>query len=191
MKKEILFIHSAGPQGPGEGSFKLVAYLHEALGVAYHVRCPAMPEPENPRYENWKETIHRELGVPGSEVILIGHSLGASVVLKYLSEESSRRSITGLFLIAAPYWGKKGWEIDEFVLREDFVPKLPLIPKIFLYHSRDDEWVPFGHLARYAKKFPQATVRKIDGSEHEFGNGLPEMVNDIKSLSGHVIMNLN
>lgn len=191
MRKEILFIHSAGPQGFDEGSSKLVAYLQAALGVAYHVRCPAMPEPENPRYEAWKDRIYRELGVPGSEVILIGHSLGASVVLKYLSEEPCRRSITGLFLIAAPYWGKKGWEIDEFVLQEDFVPKLPLIPKIFLYHSRDDEWVPFGHLARYAKKFPQATVRKIDGSEHEFGNGLPDVVNDIKSLSGHVIMNLN
>lgn len=191
MKKEVLFIHSAGPQGPDEGSSKLVAYLHTALGAGYLLRCPALPEPENPRYEAWKGTIYRELGVPGSEVILIGHSLGASIVLKYLSEEPCKRSIAGLFLIATPYWGTRGWEMDEFLLREDFVSRLPFIPKVFLYHSRNDEWVPFGHLAHYVKKFPQATVRKIDGGEHEFANGLPEVANDIKSLSGHVIMKLN
>lgn len=191
MRKEVLFIHSAGPQGPHEGSTELIAYLHGALDAGYDLKCPAMPAPENPRYEAWKEQIEKYLGVPGNEVILVGHSLGGSVLLKYLAEEPCRRSITALFLIATPYWGKRGWEIDEYILHPDFLKKLPHIPKIFLYHSRDDEWVPFGHLGHYAKKFPQAVIRKLEGNEHEFGNGLPEVVNDIKSLSGHAIMNLN
>jgi uncharacterized protein len=191
MKKEVLFIHSAGPQGFHEGSTDLVAYLHTALGAQYDLKCPAMPEPENPRYEAWKERLEKELGVPGGEVILIGHSLGGSVLLKYLSEESCKRPIAGLFLIAAPYWGKKGWQIEEYILQEDFLSKLPSIPKIFFYHSREDEWVPFGHLGHYAKKFPQAVIRGLKGNDHEFGYGLPEIVNDVKSLSGHIIMNLN
>jgi uncharacterized protein len=188
MKKEVLFIHSAGPQGPHEGSSNLVAYLHAALGDRYELKRPAMPEPENPRYEAWKEQIEKELVMRGSEVILVGHSLGGSVLLKYLSEEPCRRSIAGLFLIATPYWGKKGWQFEEYILQEDFPSKLPLIPKVFFYHSRNDEWVPFGHLGHYTKKFPQATIRGLNGSEHEFGNGLPEIVNDIRSLPGHIIM---
>ena len=54
IMKEILFIHSAGPQGHHEGSDYLVRYLIEALGPGYHVSHPVMPDPENPHYNDWR-----------------------------------------------------------------------------------------------------------------------------------------
>ena len=65
-------------------------------------------------------------------------------------------------------------------LPQDFAAMLPAIPRIFLYHSRDDEVVPFAHLALYAAKLPQATIREFDGRGHQFGNDLAEVVEDIR-----------
>jgi pimeloyl-ACP methyl ester carboxylesterase len=53
---------------------------------------------------------------------------------------------------------------------------------IFLYHSRDDEWVPFAHLAMFAERIPQAIIREFDGRGHQFNNDLSEVAEDIKGL---------
>lgn len=175
-------MHSAGSQGPQEGSSDLVAYLQKELGAEYDVRYPKMPAPENPSYILWKEKLENELRGISGEVILVGHSLGGSVLLKYLSEEPYKVSVAGLFLVAAPYWGKKHWQIEEYLLSEDFASKLSRIPEIFLYHSHGDELVPFAHVKAYAKKLPQAKVRGIDGHEHTFTSGLHILADDIKRL---------
>ena len=183
MKQKVLFIHSGGTQGPHEGSSDLVTYLRQMLGGGYEVLYPKMPDPDHPEYAQWKEHLEKRLAWLDDEIILVGHSLGGSVLLKYLSEETCNKSIAGLFLVAAPYWGKSNWEVDEYVLRQDFSSKLPRIPRIFLYHSRNDEVVPFNHLASYADKLPNAIVREFDSRRHLFSTGLPELVDDIKDLA--------
>ena len=182
MMKEVLFVHSAGPQGHHEGSDYLVRYLIDALGPGYRVWLPEMPDPENPHYVDWKVRLRRELLSIDDELILIGHSLGASVLLKYLSEEKLQHHIAGLFLIGAVYWGKKDWDVKEYVLKRNFSSKLPPIRKIYLYHSRDDEVVPVSHVRYFADELPEATVREFDYRGHLFGRGLPELVDDIKGL---------
>jgi hypothetical protein len=106
--------------------------------------------------------------------------VGASVLLKYLCEERAENPAAGLFLLAAPHWGEdEFWKWDEARLPPDVAVKLSSIPRIFLYHSRDDEIVPFAHLARYAAKLPRATIREVDGRGHQFGNDLAEVAKDI------------
>jgi predicted alpha/beta hydrolase family esterase len=138
-----------------------------------------MPEPDNPKYTLWKGKLEKELAALQGEVVFIGHSLGGSVLLKYLSEETCPLSISGLFLIAAPYWDK---DFKEYALPDNFVSRLPQISQVFLYHSRNDDIVPFAHLERYAQRFPQAISRALDGDQHTFNDGLPELVDDIKSV---------
>ena len=183
MKITVLFVHSAGPQSLYEGSGGLVASLRKSLGEQYDVLCPAMPDPENPRYGQWRDQLKKEFALLKQETILIGHSLGASVLLKYLSEEKYNVSVTGLFLVAAPFWGNKEWAFDEFVLQRDFSSKLENIPFVFLYHSRHDEWVPFSHVTQYAERLPKATVSVLEGDEHEFLEGLPQLITDIKKVN--------
>jgi predicted alpha/beta hydrolase family esterase len=178
VKKRVLFVHGAGGY---EEDKKLAASLRDTLGAAYDVRYPKMPDEDSPEYEAWKDRIAEELTDLNGEVILVGHSLGASILLKYLSEEKVEKPIAGLFLIA-PYWGAEDWEVGEYELRTDFASKLPNdLPK-FVYHSRDDEWVPFAHLALYAEKLPQATIREFDGRGHQFNDDLSEVARDIKGL---------
>jgi uncharacterized protein len=174
--RQILFAHSAGPQGDREGSGPLVASLRRTLGSRYDLRYPIMPDPDDPAYAPWQERLENELAALDDDVILVGHSLGGSVLLKSLSERKPRRRIAGMFLVATPFWGA---ELDEFVLREDFAARLPRIPRVVLYHSRDDDEVPFAHLGRYARALPRATVRELDGYGHLFETGCRELVDDI------------
>lgn len=183
MKKQVLFIHSAGSQGPHQGSSDLKEYLQKALGDEYNLLDPKMPDPENPKYTLWKAQLEKVFASLDGEMILIGHSLGGSVLLKYLSEEACKQSISGLFMIATPYWGKDDdWRAEEYTLPENFASKLPRISQIFLYYSSNDEIVPSAHLEHYGEKLPHANIRILEGAEHAFSNGLPELVNDIKGL---------
>lgn len=184
-KKQVLFLHSGGPQGPHEGSNDLVHSLQEALGDGYHVSYPMLPDPEYPVYELWKEKIGRVMADADDGVVLVGHSLGGSVILKFLSEERCETLIGGLCIVAAPYWGMPGWQVEEYTLPDDFAVKLPRIPRIFLYHSRNDEVVPFEHVQHYGEDLRWATIRAFGNRGHLFSGGLPEMVRDIQQLTAH------
>lgn len=183
MKTTVLFIHSAGPQGLNQGSSNLIAYLEKELNDKYHFIHPKMPAPENPKYLDWKEQLDKELYTLTGEVVLVGHSLGGSVLLKYLSEETYTLKISGLFVVASPYWGiDEDWQSSDFMLQKNFEIRIKEIPHLFLYHSRDDRIVPFSHHLAYVEKFPQAIIRDLEGINHLFHNGLATLINDIKSL---------
>jgi predicted alpha/beta hydrolase family esterase len=184
VRRQILFIQGGG-SGAHEEDEKLVASLRSALGALYEVRYPTMPQESDPDYKRWKEQIRKDLAAVEGDLILVGHSLGGSFLLNYLSEVKPDVTIAGLFLIATPYWGGDGWRYDGYeavALPEDFASKLPKGAPIFFYHSRDDEIVPFAHLALYGRRLPQAVRREFHGRGHQLGNDLSEVAEDIKSL---------
>ena len=103
MKRQLLFVHGGG-EGAYEENRKLAASLQDALG-GYEVQCPKIPDEDSPRYAAWRDRKASELAKLDGEIFLLGHSLGASILLKYLSEERTATPISGTFLVAAPYWG--------------------------------------------------------------------------------------
>jgi uncharacterized protein len=179
--RPVLFIQGAGRMHAPEGSGRLAAYLAHELSADYRVIAPEMPDADNPRYQPWRDRIEQELEAIDEDVLLIGHSLGGSVLLQYLAEGSHLKPVPGLFLLSVPNWGPDGWAYDEFAVPNDVGSRL-LASRIFLYHSRDDPVVPFAHLGYYQEHLPRATARPLDGSEHSFVAGLPMLVDDIKSL---------
>lgn len=184
MSTQALFIQGAG-QGAYAADEKLVTSLRHLLGPEYDVHYPAMPHEDDADYETWKAQIARELPALNDPVLLLGHSVGASVLLKYLAEVAVEKAIAGIFLIATPFWGGDGWRYEGFTrlaLQAGFAAKLPKGAPIFLYHSRDDEVVPVAHLGLYAQRIPQATIRELDGRRHQLNNDLSEVAEDIKSL---------
>lgn len=186
MTKWVLFIHGGG-EGAYEEDGRLAASLRNALGAAYDdVRYPKMPDEDAPEYAAWKDRIAKEIAALEGEVVLVGHSLGASILLKYLSEEEAEKPVVGLFLVAAPYWGAEDWEVDEYAPREDFASKLPEGLPIFFYHGRDDDVVPFDNLALYAERLPQATFRGFDGLGHQFDDDLSEVAREIGGLGNYL-----
>ncbi len=178
--QQVLFI-----QGGGEDAYvedqKLANNLQTRLGEDYTVLYPPMPDADNPTYAAWKQTMQRAVDEFSGEVIYVGHSFGASLVIKALAE-GALNAPKALFLLAAPYWGGQDWDVSDYELPENFADQLPTDLPIFLYHSRDDAWVPFAHLARYAQQLPQATVREFADRGHQFNNDLSEVAQDIREL---------
>ena len=173
-------MHSAGPQyGKGKGSYDLVKYLKTKLAGEFEILFPTVEKPNSPTYEKFKKMFASTFNDITEPIILVGHSLGGSTLLKYLSEEKPGISITALFLVATPYWKSN---MKEFQLKENFQASLKNIPAIFLYHSKNDSEVPFEHLKFYATAFKTATVRALPGKEHSFSKGLPQLASDIKYL---------
>ena len=181
MKKNILFIHGGGDDGFGEDKPMMLS-LQKALGADFNINYPKMPSDESLPDFGWLRCIENEISKIDGEIILIGHSLGASMLLKLLSENKITKKINGIFLIATPFWsGDEDW-VQGLKLNKGFEEKIPKDIPLFLYHGRDDEEVSFKHLGKYSEKLPQAIVREIQIGGHQLNNNLTLVANDIKSL---------
>src|SRR5687767_7527656 len=143
--RKIFFLHSAGPQQGEEGSAKLIQYIKQNLSASYQVIAPVMKDPDNPEYENWKKALTGLFRIVDEETIIIGHSLGGSVLLKFLSEEHPLDKIRAIYLVAVPFWGSDGWDVSEFALAQNFAEHLPVAGATVIYQSEDDEIVTPDH----------------------------------------------
>jgi len=182
MKKQVLFIQGGGKGGGYEADAKLAALLQSALGDDYEVAYPQLHTDETAGDFGWLRQIGNEIDKLEDDVILVAHSLGASLLLKYLSENEVSKKIAGIFLVATPCWtGDEKW-VQGLKLREDFAERLPKDNPIFFYHARDDEEVPFEQFTAYKQKLPRATFREIKTGGHQFGNDLSLVAKDIKNL---------
>src|SRR5438093_10092408 len=97
MAHTVLVIHGAGEPRRRAGKIYWESMLGRDLRPEYIVRAPRMPQPTNPQYQAWARRI-AELIADGTSRVLVGHSFGASVLLKYLVDATPRPSFTGLFL---------------------------------------------------------------------------------------------
>ncbi|MCM3611799.1 alpha/beta hydrolase [Planococcus sp. MERTA32b] len=183
MAKQVLFIHSGGPQGDQQGSSGLLRHLKNELGPGYEVSAPRMPDPENPKYSEWRNVLKEELAALEDGSILIGHSIGGSALFKILSEEELGKTFEKVISIAAPFWGmNEEWQLEDFHLVEDFSSRSSLLPDVVLFHSIGDDIVPFEHMERYMENLPKATVRQIPGNDHIFLDGLPDLADEIRKV---------
>lgn len=182
INKQVLFIQGGGSQEDYEADKHLVASLQELLGEAYRVHYPLLPTDESvPDLGRIKQIGHQISRIEG-KLIMVGHSLGASMLLKYVSEIEVKIKPIAIFLIATPFWsGDEDWK-EGFKLAENFADKVARELPIFLYHSQNDEVVPFAHLALYRQRMPWATFRQLPSGGHQLGNDLTIVANDIKSL---------
>src|SRR5690606_1098094 len=127
----------------------LVHWFSEQLTDGHAILCPIIEALEAPTYKMWKKLFQREFDRINTPLVLVRHSLGGSILLKYLSEEKPKIAVSALFLISTPLWGKYGWDVDDFVLPDNFENVAPGIKHIYLYHCKEDNIVPFSHLNFY------------------------------------------
>ena len=181
MPHQMLFL-----QGAGEGAYKedalLVERLRLALGDDYEVTYPAMADDGDAPYDAWKIRIDQALAELVGPVILVGHSVGGSVLAKYVAEMPDQSQIAGVCLLASPFWGGDGWRYDgyeDLEVPQALVTKSPA-PPMFLFHCRDDETVPVDHLTLYQRRFPEAASRVLDDGGHQFDTELTPIAGDIQ-----------
>lgn len=156
--------------------------LRQKLGPEYEVIIPAMPNKWNAQYEAWNIWFEKLFPFLNDEVILAGHSMGATFLAKYLSENKFPRKIEGVFLVSGVL--ENNFAPGESLLSFTPPEKLDLqSDKVFLYHSKDDQVVPFAELGKFQKALPDAKVRIFENLGHLNQEDFPELVEDIKTLS--------
>jgi predicted alpha/beta hydrolase family esterase len=155
--------------------------LAEELGDQWQVLMPSMPSKMNAKYLEWClwfEKVEKHLT---DGVVLVGYSLGGIFLAKYLSEGPFPVTVRATFLLAAPFDTDSG-PLADFGLPSSLAALKGQGGKIFLYHSEDDDVVPFSELDKYRAQLPDATVRTFADHGHFQGPELPELVADLKAL---------
>jgi predicted alpha/beta hydrolase family esterase len=158
----LLFIHGAG----GHDDDQVIAHgLGRALGSP--VDMPRLPD-EDMSLDAWAARIRRSLTKSGIGDVVVAHSFGATVLLHVLAEGVPAPSKA--VLLAMPNWGPDGWDVEEYAFA---APET--LSSVSLHHCRDDDVVPFAHLALNAAELPSARVREYTFGGHQFA-GLADAI---------------
>ena len=124
MTISVLFIQGAGAGANAEDAL-LADSLRNELGRGFVVRYPAMIDEDNADLVPWSRQIDAEIASLDGDVIVVGHSVGASIVAKHLSETELDPQIVGMFLLATPFWGGDGiWTWEEGKLERSAAGRL-------------------------------------------------------------------
>jgi predicted alpha/beta hydrolase family esterase len=169
---QVLFIQGGGDGTHDEWDDKLVDSLRRELGDAFEVRYPRMPVEDDPSAATWGPAIVREIGGLDDGSVVIGHSVGGTILVHTLAEHPPSVALAAIVLLAAPFVGDGGWPADEFELPADLDVRLPPDAAVHVFHGLDDDTVPPSHAELFARAIPQAQVHRLPGRDHQLGNDL-------------------
>jgi len=179
---QILFIQGAGEDVHEKWDNKLVESLRRELGRGYEVRYPIMPNEADPQFAVWRVALENEIGALSNGAIVVGHSIGGTILVNVLAEYVPKVALGAIVLIAAPFIGNGGWKSEDIAPRSDLGTRLPPNVPVLLYHGDKDEIAPISHVAQYAAAIPRARVRRLAGRDHQLNNDLSEVASDIRQL---------
>lgn len=158
----LAFFHGAG--GYHEDR-PLAAAVAAALGAA--LDYPRLPD-HDMSVAGWTTPIIAGLRSLSAGDRVVAHSFGASMMLQALSRPVPAPS--GAVLLAMPSWAPDAWDVADYA----FTGPEPAT-RLRLHHCRDDDVVPFGHLALNAALLPSAALIEHDVGGHQF-DGLAQAI---------------
>ena len=138
------------------------------------VLLPDFPNKQNAQYEEWKIYFEKLLPLLGDDVQLVGYSLGAMFLAKYLHESPLSSPVRRLVLVSPCYDDESVEDLGSF--RVTSAAGLEKSAKeVHLFHSKDDPVVPFTELAKFQRDLPTATVHIFEDRNHFFQPTFPEL----------------
>lgn len=180
---EVLFIHSAGLQGPGEGSHRLLTALRAQLPERFVLHAPLMPDPDRPEPEAWIAAVQSAIERIDGDLVLAGHSLGGSTALQVLDRFGIPARLLGVVTLAAPFWGAADWPYPEYGLSADAAERLRAIGRVIIMRGDLDDVVAADHPGHYKAVMPQAERRTLPGIDHEAATAAPHLVQAILDIT--------
>jgi predicted alpha/beta hydrolase family esterase len=181
-RRQVLFIQGAGEGTHDEWDDKLVVSLRSELGDDVEVRYPRMPDEDEPSAATWVPAIRAELEALDDGAVVVGHSIGGTLLVHVLAETPPDRRLGAIVLLAAPFVGATGWPGDGFEFGDDLGARLPTGIPVHVVHGLADDEVPPTHADLYGRAIPQATLHRLAGRDHQLGNDLAEVAAIIRAL---------
>lgn len=152
--------------------------LPESL-TEFDVLTPSMPNRQNAQYEEWKIVFEKILPYIQDDAQLVGHSLGAMFLAKYLQETQLPRKLKRLILVSGGYNDESREQLGSFEVIS--AKNLPLSAHdIHLFHSKDDFVVDFGELAKFQADLPDASSHVFEDRGHFLQPTFPELLDLLK-----------
>ena len=179
---EVLFVQGGGKDVHDEWDNTLVESLEQELGRDYAVSYPRMPHEADPKYADWRAALTLQFARLDEGAMLVGHSIGGTILIRTIADELSKKTFGGIFLIAAPFVGDGGWPSDDVEPLSELGVRLPEQTPIYLYHGNQDDTAPLAHVDLYARAIPQAIVRRLSGRDHQLNNDLSDVAADIRHV---------
>jgi len=157
--------------------------LAEKLGEDFEVISPKMPNSMNAKYKEWKIMFEKYFPILNDNLIIVGHSLGGTFLVKYLSENDFPKEILATFLVS-PCYDDIGtdYSLCDFALSQSLEKLKEQGGKIFLIHSKDDKIVPFKDFEKYKKDLPEAETMIFEDRGHFDQSEFPEIVEKIREV---------
>ena len=136
---------------------------------------PTLPNGDNAVYDEWKIIFEKFIPFFSDDVQLVGHSLGAMFLAKYLHEKRLEAPVRRIILVA-PGYDKDNLE-DYGSFKVDSAKGVELsAQEIHLFHSKDDPAVPFSELAKFQSDIPSAIAHVFQDRGHFVDSTFPELL---------------
>ena len=138
------------------------------------VLLPDLPNKQNASYAEWKIYFEKLLPLLGDDVQLVGYSLGAMFLAKYLHESTLHTPVRRLVLVSPCYDDESVEDLGSFQV-ESAAGLEKSAEEVHLFHSKDDPVVPFTELAKFQQDLPTAKLHIFEGRNHFFQPTFPEL----------------
>lgn len=201
-KKQLIFIHGGEAFADEESWLEFLELLEvdpyeesnkrwkhslfENLGDEWEVFMPEMPNKLNAKYKEWKIWFEKYIPFLRDGVVLLGHSLGAMFLARYMSENELPVHVSKIFLMSGAFTRddkvEGGGQCEYFYMHLDNCDKLNhAAEKIYIVHSKDDPVVPYEHALLFQKHLPSAELVSFEDYGHFLQEDFPEIVELIKA----------
>lgn len=134
-----------------------------------------MPTPATPKQEEWIAEIARAVDRhEGSEVYLVGHSLGVVAILDYLQSESTK-NIRGTVLVSGCIHPSDNLKTAGFYQNFDYEKIRNMSGGFFVIHAKDDDMVSYENGVELAQGLGVELVSLPEGRHLTGSQGVFEL----------------
>ena len=151
--------------------------------------APQFPNPKTPEIPAWMQTFREAIGEAGDELVLVGHSLGCLIVLRYLSDLGMSARVAGIVLVAGmadiPQWHPN----ELFTPPLDFNKIRQIAAKRVCIYSGDDDRVEPERTKELAKLIDAELVEDPDKGHFAGQHGCLELPSVLKAVHSCYTLN--
>ncbi len=135
----VIIVHGWADD-PSRGWISWLVRRLNAQGIV--AIAPPMPDPKRPNIDEWVEEVARVVGEFDENTVLVGHSLGVYILLRYLDKYEGGGRLGKLILVAG-FAGHERQSEGKRVLPEvDFAKIRQRAERIYSIYSDNDEVLP-------------------------------------------------
>ena len=171
MKKKVFIVHGWG----GSPKENWLPWLKKELeNRGFEVFVPQLPDPDNPRIQNWIPALAKVVGIPDEQTYFVGHSMGCQTIARYLEGLPENIKVGGAVFVAGFFKRLTGLEDEPGVPETDahwLGTPLDLakvkshLPKSIALFSDNDPYVPLDNQDDYRDKLGSKII-----IEHNMGH---------------------